>query len=37
MPSWRAWVNRPRGIIKSGGEVQTHLEDITLIKVENVS
>ncbi len=27
MSSWKAGVKRPSGLIKSGGEVQTHLED----------
>ncbi len=31
MPGWEAWVQRPSGLIKSGGR------ESRLIKVENVS
>ncbi len=37
MPRWKARVQRPSGLIKSGGKGKYFLGEITLIKVENVS
>jgi hypothetical protein len=40
MPSWKAWAQRPRGLIKMREEAQAiQVENgrITLIKVDNVS
>jgi hypothetical protein len=36
MPSWKAWLMRPSGIIKRGRKRIALLREITFIKVDNV-